>query len=148
MTARFLFIADADHIRPTLYVSRPGWHVLQSRRTALQFDVRRLLLLTVLGAVAVLPSGLQAQRGFAARASVRLAPRMAAPPARMMPVPRGIPAGGIRLGPPGRLGHPFFVNTRFRHHHHFFFTSGCFGNPFLCSGSYYPYSLLSYPPTG
>jgi len=108
------------------------------------WGVRRLLLLAVLGAVTVLPLSLQAQRGFAARAPVRVAPHMAAPPARMMP--RGIPAGGVHFVPPGRFGHPVFVNPRFRHHHHFFFTSGCFGNPFLCSGFYYPYPLLSYPP--
>jgi hypothetical protein len=64
----------------------------------------------------------------------------------MMPAPHGIPAGGARFVSPGRFGHPGFVNPRFRHHHHLFITSGCFGNPFLCSGFYYPYSLLSYPP--
>jgi hypothetical protein len=107
--------------------------------------VRRLLLLSVLGAVAFLPPTLQAQRGFAARAPGRVAPRMAAP-ARMMPAPRGIPAGGVRLVPPGRFGRPFFVNPRFRHHDHLFITSGCFGNPFLCSGFFYPYQSLYYPP--
>ena len=64
----------------------------------------------------------------------------------MMPASRGIPAGGVRFAPTGRFGQPFF-NSRFRHHHHFFFTSGCFGNPFLCSGFYSPYyPFLSYPP--
>jgi hypothetical protein len=65
----------------------------------------------------------------------------------MMPALRGIPAGGVRFVPPGRFGHPFFVNPRFRHHHHFFITSNpCFGNPFLCSGFFYPYQSLYYPP--
>ncbi len=62
-----------------------------------------------------------------------------------MAAPRGIRTGGVRLVPPGRFGHPFFVNPRFRHHH-FFITSGCFGNPFLCSGFFYPYQSLYYPP--
>ena len=107
--------------------------------------MRRLLVLSVLGAVAVLPASLQAQRGFAARAPVRTAPRMAAP-ARTMPAPRGIPAGGVHVVPSGRFGHTFFVNPRFRHHHHVFITSGCFGYPYRCTGFYYPYSTPYYSP--
>jgi hypothetical protein len=63
----------------------------------------------------------------------------------MMPAPRG--AGGVRFVPSGRSGRPVVVNPRFRHHHHFFISSNpCFGNPFLCSGFYYPYQPLYYPP--
>jgi hypothetical protein len=65
----------------------------------------------------------------------------------MMPAPRGIPAGGVRFLPPGRFGHPFFVNPHFRHHHHFFITSNsCFGNPFFCRGFFFPNQFLYYPP--
>lgn len=103
--------------------------------------MRRLLLLSVLGAVAVLPPGLQAQRGRAAGGSVRggLHSAAAARPA----------TGGVRAGgrfAPGRFGHPFFVNRRFGPRHGFFITSGCFGYPYSCSGFYYPYSTLYYPP--
>jgi hypothetical protein len=65
----------------------------------------------------------------------------------MMPAPRGIAAGGVRFAPPGRFGHPFFVNPRFRHHHHFFITSNpCFGNPFFCRGFFFPNQFPFYPP--
>jgi hypothetical protein len=124
----------------------PG-RLTRAARPRYDLCVRRLLLFSVLGAVAVLPPSLQAQRGFAARAPVRVAPRMAAPPARMMPAPRGIPAAGVRFVPPGRLGHPFFVNPRFRHHHHLFITSNpCFANPSFCQGFFFPNQVLSYPP--
>ena len=106
--------------------------------------MHRLLLLSVLVAVASFPPSLQAQRKSSASAAFRVAPRAAAPPARMIPVPRGIPVGGVSLATPGRFGRPFFFNPRFRRRH--FLTSGCFGNPFFCSASYYPYPLTSYPP--
>jgi hypothetical protein len=58
----------------------------------------------------------------------------------------GLAPAGTRFLPPGRFGNPAFVNSRFRHHHHHhpFITSGCFGNPYLCSGFYYPYSFYPY----
>lgn len=102
--------------------------------------MRRLLLLSVMGAVAVLPPSLQAQRGRAAGGAVRAAPRSVAP--ARVPVARGV--GGVRFAP-GRFGRPFF-NPRFRFHNRLFITSGCFGNPYFCSGFYYPYSTLYYPP--
>jgi hypothetical protein len=108
--------------------------------------MRRLLLLSVLGAVAVLPPTLNAQRGFAARTATHAGARVAAPPARMMAAPRAIPAGGVRFLQTSRFGHPFFVNPRFRHHHHVFLTSNlCFGNPFFCRGFFFPNQFL-YPP--
>jgi hypothetical protein len=65
----------------------------------------------------------------------------------MTAAPRGVPAGGVRFVPPGRFGHPFFVNPRFRHHHHFFITSNpCFGNPLFCRGFFFPNQFLFYPP--
>jgi len=98
--------------------------------------MRYLLLLSVLGAVAVFPPSLQAQRGRAgaARASVRAAPHYAGP-AR---------AGGARFAP-GRVGGPFVTN-RFGPRRRFFISSGCFGYPYYCGGYYYPYSTLYYPP--
>ena len=62
-----------------------------------------------------------------------------------MPASRGVPAG-VRYVSPGRFGYPFLAHPRFRPHHHFSITSGCFGNPYLCSGFYYPYQSLYYPP--
>jgi len=103
--------------------------------------MRRLLLLSLMGAVAVLPPGLQAQRGRAAGGAVRAAPRSVA--RARVPVAQGV-RGGVRFAP-GRFGRPFF-NPRFRFHNRLFITSGCFGYPYFCSGFYYPYSTLYYPP--
>jgi len=94
-----------------------------------------------MGAVAVLPPSLQAQRGRAAGTAVRAGPRSVAP--ARVPVTQGV-RGGVRFAP-GRLGRPFF-NSRFRFHNRLFITSGCFGYPYFCSGFYYPYSTLYYPP--
>jgi len=102
--------------------------------------MRRLLLLSLMGAVAVFPPSLEAQRGRAAGGGVRAAPRSAAPArAHVAPSVRG----GARFAP-GRLGHPFVVSRFGRRG--FFINSGCFGYPYYCPGSYYPYSTLYYPP--
>jgi len=97
-------------------------------------DVRRILLLSLLGMVALLPSGLQAQRGGRAAmgGGFRAAPRSAA--MGRMPGNRG--AGFA----PGRFGRPF-IGNRFGYRRRFFNNYGCFGNAY-CSGYYYPYSGL------
>jgi len=52
-----------------------------------------------------------------------------------MPAPRGVP-GGVHFISPGAPHHHVIITSRW----------GCWGNPYRCSGYYYPYSLLSYPP--
>jgi hypothetical protein len=96
--------------------------------------MRRLLLLSVMGVVAVFPPGLQAQRGRAAGASFRAAPRAAA-------VSRGGARVGGRFAAPGRFGRPL-VGSRFNRR--FFISSGCYGYPYYCSGYYYPYYYPGY----
>jgi len=71
---------------------------------------------------------------------MRAAPRSAAPArARIAPGVRS----GVRFAS-GRFGHPL-VASRFGRRR-FFINSGCFGYPYYCSGFYYPYSTLYYPP--
>jgi len=150
---RYLWLAVSTQLLPSASLcpapsaASTAPRLTQTPRPAgLRYNLRvhRLLLLSVMGAVAVLPPSLQAQRGRAAGGAVRTTPRMGAP--ARVPVTRGVGAGGVRFVPPGNFGHPGFVNPRFRHHHHVFITSGCFGYPYRCTGFYYPYSTPYYSP--